>query len=105
MISFSECGAYGHYLFEYRHDGSEWGLEIVAKSPEDARQRLNALSWATYKGEIAAKIDVPARQIEKFEHYEYREDRRGRLAITRLGIYDNPNHVWPHEVTNYRDRL
>ena len=59
MISFSEWGAYGRYLFEYRHDGSEWGLEIVAKSPEDARQRLKALSWATYKGEIAAKMRRP----------------------------------------------
>jgi hypothetical protein len=63
MISFSECGAYGRYLFEYRHDGSEWGLEIVAKSPEDARQRLKALSWATYKGEIAAKMFVPGTRL------------------------------------------
>jgi hypothetical protein len=63
MISFSECGAYGRYLFEYRHDGSEWGLEIVAKSPEDARQRLKALSWATYKGEIAAKMPVPGTRL------------------------------------------
>ena len=63
MIGFSECGAYGRYLFEYRHDGSEWGLEIVAKSPEEARQRLKALSWATYKGEIAAKMPVPGTRL------------------------------------------
>lgn len=57
------------------------------------------------EGEIAAKVDVPARQIEKFEHYEYREDRRGQLRLARLGIYDNPNYIGPHNVTNYRGRL
>jgi hypothetical protein len=74
---------------------------------EEVRELNTHTKYSRFQpeGEIAAKIDVPARQIEKFEHYEYREDRRGRLAITRLGIYDNPNHVWPHEVTNYRDRL
>ena len=50
---------FGRYLFEYRHDGSEWGIEIVATSPQDARERLKAISWANYKGEIAAKIPVP----------------------------------------------
>jgi hypothetical protein len=51
---------FSRYLFEYRHDGSEWGIEIVAKSPQDAHERLKALSWAHYKGEIAAKVPVPA---------------------------------------------
>ena len=62
-------------------------------------------SWFQPEGEIVAKIDVPARQIEKFEHYDYREDRRGQLRIARLGIYDNPNYINPHNVTNYRGRL
>jgi hypothetical protein len=47
------------YLFEYRHNGSEWGIEVLANSPQDAKERLNALNWANYKGEIAAKIPVP----------------------------------------------
>ena len=54
---------YRPYLFEYRHDGAQWGIEIVAKSPEDARERVKALSWATYKGEIAAKIPVPGGRL------------------------------------------
>jgi hypothetical protein len=54
---------YQRYLFEYRHDGSEWGIEIVAASPEDARERLKAISWAQYKGEIAAKIPVPSGRL------------------------------------------
>jgi hypothetical protein len=51
------------YLFEYQHDGSEWGIEIVAKSPHDAHERLQAISWARYKGEIAAKVPVPGRSF------------------------------------------
>ena len=47
------------YLFEYRHDGCEWGIEIVADSPQDAQERLKAIGWARYKGEVAAKIPVP----------------------------------------------
>jgi hypothetical protein len=61
IASFDE--SYRRYLFEYRHDGSEWGIEIVAKSPQDAQERLRAISWARYKGEIAAKIPVPGARI------------------------------------------
>lgn len=47
------------YLFEYRHGGSEWALEIVATSPQDAQERLRTLPWAHLKGEIVAKSDIP----------------------------------------------
>jgi hypothetical protein len=59
MTMVSMDGEYQRYLFEYRHDGSEWGIEIVAKSQQDAQERLKAISWARYKGKIAAKIPVP----------------------------------------------
>jgi hypothetical protein len=58
-----------------------------------------------WEGEIAAKVEVPARQIEKFEHYEYRGDLSGPFPWTRIGVYDNPDYIKPHEVTNYRDWL
>lgn len=54
---------YHRYLFEYRHDGSEWGIEIVAKSPQDAQTHLSAMNWAQYKGEIATKIPVPGGRL------------------------------------------
>ncbi|MBP0439443.1 hypothetical protein [Tianweitania sediminis] len=47
------------YLFEYRHQGADWGIEILATSPADAQERLKALAWARYKGETVAKIKVP----------------------------------------------
>jgi hypothetical protein len=55
----SDSGCYGRYLFEYRHDDAEWGIEILATSRDDARERLKALSWAQYKGEVAATIPIP----------------------------------------------
>jgi hypothetical protein len=74
---------------------------------EEVRELHSYTKYSKFQpeGEIAAKIGVPARQIEKLEHYEYREDRRQQFRIRRLGIYDNPNYVGPHDVTNYRDRL
>lgn len=51
--------AFNRYLFEYRHDGSEWGIEIIARSPEEAKERLKSLAWARYQGEIKAKIPLP----------------------------------------------
>jgi hypothetical protein len=52
-------GEYKRYLFEYRHGGSEWALELVATSPQDAQERLKTLPWAHLKGEIVAKSGIP----------------------------------------------
>jgi len=55
----SSDGEYSQYLFEYRFGDSEWGFTITAKSPEEASERLKSISWARYKGEIAAIIPIP----------------------------------------------
>jgi hypothetical protein len=61
-----EGDGYGRYLFEYRFGDAEWGIEITAKNAQEARDRINALNWARYKGEIAAKIPAPgARFLER----------------------------------------
>ena len=51
--------AMNRYLFEYRHDGSTWGIEILARSPAEAEERIRALTWARYKGQVMATIPVP----------------------------------------------
>lgn len=61
MVSYHE--SYQRYLFEYRFEDSEWGIQITAKSADEARERLKAISWAQYKGEIAAIIPVPGTGI------------------------------------------
>lgn len=52
-------GGYKRYIFEYRFDGAEWGVEIVAKSPLEAKERMKTLTWARYRGEVMAKIPIP----------------------------------------------
>ncbi|MBA3812437.1 MAG: hypothetical protein H0X27_12490, partial [Caulobacteraceae bacterium] len=48
------------YLFEYRHDGSDWALEVWARDMDDAKVRLQTLPWAKYMGEIASSGHIPA---------------------------------------------
>jgi hypothetical protein len=47
------------YLFEYRFGDAEYGFEIPANSLAEARERLKALTWARYEGEIKATIRIP----------------------------------------------
>jgi len=56
---------YQQYLFEYRYGDSEWGIQIAATSPDEARERLKAISWAQYKGEIGTIIPVPGAGLIK----------------------------------------
>jgi len=49
---------YQTYLFTYRHDGAEWTLEIKARDIHDAKERLKALPFARYDGELIAKVPV-----------------------------------------------
>jgi len=58
------------------------------------------------EGEIVAKVEVPPRQIEKFEHYECQDGRDGLPELRRLGtVYNKKGYISPHDVTNYRPML
>ncbi len=59
MYSTSVSDDYKRYQFEYRFDGAEWVIMIVAKSPDEARERIKAMNWAQYRGEVAAIIPIP----------------------------------------------
>jgi hypothetical protein len=75
---------------------------------EEVRELNTYTRYSPYhwEGEIVAKIDVPVCQIEKFEHYEYSEDRYGLAEPRLIGIHHNTkNYIDPHEVTNYRPTL
>lgn len=48
------------YLFEYRHEGAEWAIQIPATSAEDAHARLKKIPWAEYRGEVHGTYRVPA---------------------------------------------
>ena len=50
---------YKTYLFEYFFDGDQWGIEIKAKSPQEAQARIKALYHARYKGESIVRLSMP----------------------------------------------
>jgi hypothetical protein len=79
----------------------------VRSLAEDVRRLDTYTTYSPYQpdGEIVAKIEVPASQIEKFEHYECLTDGHGRLEFRLLGTYDNPNHVSPPDVGYYGGML
>lgn len=47
------------YLFEYRHEGTEWAIEVKAQNLDDAKARVRAMAWAQYRGEIALTVRIP----------------------------------------------
>jgi hypothetical protein len=47
------------FLFEYRFAGAEWAITIHAADAAEAREKVKAVAWAQYKGEVAATIPVP----------------------------------------------
>jgi len=62
------------YLFEYRHEGAEWALEIRARDLDDAKARLRTLPWAQYRGEVVASGHIPGSGLA---------DRIGRFVQNR----------------------
>lgn len=53
------------FLFSYQHDGAEWSFEIKAKDEQDAKARVERLYFATYDGELVAKLSVHAGLLAK----------------------------------------
>lgn len=44
------------HLFSYRFDGKSYTVDIIAKDAAEAKERLKALTWARYDGELVARI-------------------------------------------------
>jgi len=57
------------YLFEYEYDGSTWGFEMKASTPEDAEARVQKLPWARYVGELKATFPIGLGWIAKLICY------------------------------------
>lgn len=51
------------HLFSYRFGDASWSLEIQAKNAEEAKERLKALAWARYDGELVANVPLAPRRI------------------------------------------
>lgn len=53
------------YLFEYRHEGAEWALEILARDADDARERIKRIPWAQYQGEVVSSAIMPRPRLPR----------------------------------------
>jgi len=53
------------YLFSYHHDGARWRFEIPAKDPQDAKDRVAKLVYATYDGELIARLPAACGPIAR----------------------------------------
>ncbi|MEW6256838.1 MAG: hypothetical protein AB1592_12860 [Pseudomonadota bacterium] len=47
-------------MFSYRHEGSDWVVEIRARDARDARERMKSLAFARYDGELIATLPAEA---------------------------------------------
>lgn len=47
---------YKTFVVHYRYDGAEWGIQIPARSFEDAEARLARLAYGTVKGEVVMTL-------------------------------------------------
>jgi hypothetical protein len=44
------------FLFSYRYEGAEWNIEVPARSWDDAKKRVSALTFARCEGEVIARM-------------------------------------------------
>lgn len=47
---------YATHLFRYRFNGEEWTVDIKASDAAEAQERIKALCWAKYDGELVANV-------------------------------------------------
>ncbi|MEP7241651.1 MAG: hypothetical protein ABI697_12265 [Devosia sp.] len=47
-------------MFDYRFDGSEYSIDIFARTPEEARAKISALTFARLAGEVRAVVPLPS---------------------------------------------
>jgi hypothetical protein len=61
----ADVETYATHLFSYRYKGRPYTVDIVAKDAAEAKERLKALAWAEYDGELVARLPaslgIPAR--------------------------------------------
>lgn len=69
---------YRTFLFTYNFDGAKWELPIKAKTPEEARARLNNALYAEYSGELIASIPIPSTVFSRFVDFCMGHFRSGK---------------------------
>ena len=53
------------YLFHYYFQGAKWACDIYANNPEEAKEKIKAMSQAIYDGELKCEIQIPENPLSK----------------------------------------
>ena len=69
---------YKTYLFTYNFEGASWELPIKAKTPEEARARLDRALYAEYTGELIGSVPVPSKVAMNMANFFSRLFRLGQ---------------------------
>jgi hypothetical protein len=78
------------------------GVKGLAEEVREIKTYRNFSVFQQTEGEIVAKIDVPARQIERFERYEVRGTGRNQQH-NQIEVLSNGNYIDPLlDVVNLR---
>lgn len=51
------------YLFSYYFDGKKWACDVYADNEEQAKEKVKAMSRASYDGELKLEIYIPEKPI------------------------------------------
>lgn len=53
------------YLFHYYFQGAKWACDVYANNPEEAKEKIKAMSQAIYDGELKYEIQIPENTLSK----------------------------------------
>ena len=53
------------YLFHYYFQGTKWACDVYANNPEEAKEKIKAMSQAIYDGELKFEIHIPENPLSK----------------------------------------
>lgn len=77
----------------------------IRQLSEEVRELNTYRRYSAFQteGEIAAKIDVPARQIHRFERYQITDSPNGYPDLNFVDSRINPRYVDPYSIVNIRE--
>lgn len=53
------------YLFHYHFQGAKWACDVYANNPEEAKEKIKAMSQAIYDGELKCEIRIPENPLSR----------------------------------------
>jgi hypothetical protein len=77
----------------------------IRQLAEEVRELNTYRRYSAFQaeGEIAAKIDVPSRQIHRFERYQITDTANGYPDLRYVDSKINPRYVDPYSIVNIRE--